>query len=380
MSPHLVDWRLAERIAVAVAGGDDAGSHPAILRDERLRETCSEALGLVLGYSRLEPGAKIPPGEPVDRAGWSRGVLATVRGFADELAGLGSVEVSLPGPLGRIARSFVGAGAATEVGLAAGYAARRVLGQYELALVGPERPPRLLFVAPNVIEAAAKLEVDLERFTRWVALHETTHAVQFSAASWLRDHLGGLIRELLRGAAEHISVGELARRLARDPRGAVSSFLRGDMAKALVGPEQAPALDRIQAAMTVIEGHAEHVMDAAGPEFVGDVEGLRRKLEDRRARRGPLEIVIGRLLGMDLKLRQYELGKRFCDAVVAEAGIVGLNRAWAGPESLPTLEELNKPSAWLDRVLQGMGAGRRSQRANTPCGYKPHSPGAKLQT
>jgi coenzyme F420 biosynthesis associated uncharacterized protein len=349
-----VDWRLAERVAVTVAGGDGDGSgDPAgLLRADRLRERCTESLALVQAYSQLEPGGPIPPGEAVDRATWARGVLWTLRGFAEELEGLGSIEASLPGPLGRVARALLGAGTATELGLAAGYAARRVLGQYDIALVGPHRPPRLLLVAPNMAHAASELEVDLERFARWVTLHETTHAVQFSTAPWLRDHLGGLIRGLLRGAAEHISLGDLARRVARDPRGAVSSFLRGDMAKALVGPDQAPALDRIQATMTVIEGHAEHVMDGAAPGFVDDVEDLRRKLRARRARRGPLEVMAGRLLGMDLKLRQYELGKGFCDAVAREVGIEGLNRVWTGPESLPTLEELREPLTWLDRIAQ----------------------------
>jgi coenzyme F420 biosynthesis associated uncharacterized protein len=354
MSGSLVDWHLAERVAVAVAGGGDGsgGAPPAALAAARLEQTCAEAVELVNAYGRLEPEAPIPRGEPVDRAAWSRGALGTLRGFAHELEGHGSLDISLPGPLGRIARSLLGAGTATEIGLAAGYAARRVLGQYDVALVEPERPPRLLFVTPNLRHAARELDVELGRFVRWVALHETTHAVQFSAAPWLRDHLGRLIRGLLEGAAERVNVGELARRLARDPRGALSGFLRGDMAKALLGPDQAPALDRIQAAMAVIEGHAEHVMDGAALVFVDDVEGLRRGLEARRARRGPLEVVLGRLLGMDLKLRQYELGKGFCDAVATEAGIGGLNRVWAGPESLPTLEELENPSGWLDRVRQ----------------------------
>jgi coenzyme F420 biosynthesis associated uncharacterized protein len=354
VSGSLVDWHLAERVAVAVAGrgdGSDAAP-PAALSAAHLERTCAEALGLVNGYGRLEPEGPIPRGEPVDRATWSRGALGTLRGFAHELEGHASLDLALPGPLGRLARSLLGAGTATEIGLAAGYAARRVLGQYDVALVGPERPPRLLFVAPNLQHAARELDVELERFVRWVALHETTHAVQFSAAPWLRDHLGGLIRGLLEGAAGRISAGELARRLVRDPRGALAGVLRGDMAKALRGPDQAPTRDGIQATMTVIEGHAEHVMDGAAPGFVDDVEGLRRRLKARRARRGPLEMVLGRLLGMDLKLRQYELGKGFCDSVAAEAGIDGLNRVWAGPDSLPALEELESPSVWLDRVRQ----------------------------
>lgn len=359
MSASLVDWRLAERIAVAVAGGEDGGpgidaSGPAILRPENLEPVCSRALELVRGYALLDPVGEIPGPEPVGRASWSRGVLGTLRELAAELERTGALEISLPGPLGRIARSLVGVGTATEVGLAAGYAARRVLGQYDVALVGAERPPRLLFVVPNLTGAAAEMEVEPDSFVRWVALHETTHALQFAAAPWLRDHLGGLIRELLTGAAAQVSLGELARRLARDPKGAVSSFMRGDIAKALVGDRQAPLLERIQATMTVVEGHAEHVMDGAAADFVPDVAGLRRKLEGRRTQRGPLETMLARLLGLDLKLRQYRLGKEFCDEVATEGGIEALNCIWEAPDGLPTTAELERPREWLERTRAGV--------------------------
>lgn len=352
MSSPLVDWRLAERIAVTVAGREDAEGQPtpSILRSESFEAVCATALGLVGSYARLEPLGSIPEPELVGRAEWSRGVLATLGELTGELERTGSFELSLPGPLGRIARSLVGIGTGTEVGLAAGYAARRVLGQYDIALVGAERPSRLLFVVPNLTATASELEIDVDDFVRWVAMHETTHALQFAAAPWLRDHLGELIRGMLSRAGAQISLGELAGRIARDPRGAVSSFLRGDIAKALVGDAQVPALDRIQATMTVIEGHAEHVMDGAGGEFVPSVEALRANLERRRSRRGPVETMIARILGLDLKLRQYRQGKAFCDEVVAEAGIDGLNRIWTGPDALPSAAELEQPRAWVERT------------------------------
>ncbi len=242
-----------------------------------------------------------------------------------------------------MARSVIGAATGTEVGLAAGYAARRVLGQYDLPIVGPDRAPRLLFVAPNLAGAAADLGVETEPFVRWVALHETTHAIQFAVAPWLRDELGGLVRRLLSGAAANVRISDLLRRAVSDPRGAVSGLLRGDIARAIAGPEQLPTLDRIQATMTVIEGHAEHVMDAAAAEFVPDVEGLRRRLESRRSSRGPLETIVGRLLGLDLKLRQYRLGKSFCDEVAAQGGAEALNRVWDGPGLAPDPRRAGQP-------------------------------------
>jgi coenzyme F420 biosynthesis associated uncharacterized protein len=349
MSGSLVDWRLAQRVAAGVAGSEDA---PAAgpLRPASLADTSAEAERLVRSYALLGGAGAIPSPEPVGRGEWSAAIITTLRDLAVELEREQEVAITLPGPLGRIARSLVGAATGTEVGLAAGYASRRVLGQYDVALVGAERPPRLLFVAPNLIRGAADLDIDLGEFVRWVALHETTHALQFATASWLRDHLGGLVRSLLSAAVAGVGIGDLARRVVRDPRGAISSFLRGNLAAALAGPEQAPVLARIQAAMTVIEGHAEHVMDAAAPGFVGDVTELRRRIEARRADRGPLETIMSRLLGLDLKLRQYELGKWFCDAVAERGGVQALNLLWQGPDSFPAPDELERPEHWLERV------------------------------
>ena len=147
------------------------------------------------------------------------------------------------------------------------------------------------------------------------------------------------------------SIGQAARRLLRaDPRAAVRKVLRGDLARLLAGPEQARTLDRLQAVMSVIEGHAEHVMDAAAAALDPGYARLRERLEARRASRGGLGEVIARILGLELKLRQYTVGKAFCDGVVAEAGIEGLNQVWRAPEALPTLAELEQPQRWLRRV------------------------------
>lgn len=351
MSDSVVDWGLAGRLARGVSGGADVAAARALpLKPEALAATGAEAEGLVRAYSRLDPATPLPAPEAVDRSAWADTILFTLRELAGELEPEAGLELSLPGPLAEIARRLVAAAGAAEVGLAVGYASRRVLGQYDIALVGAERPPRLLFVAPNLAASAGQLGSDLEQFVRWVALHETTHAVQFAAAPWLRDHLGELIRRLLEGAMGGAGLGELSRRIASDPRGALSAFLKGDLAKAIAGPEQEPLLGRIQATMTVIEGHAEHVMDGAAGEFVADVEGLRARLKERRQSRGPIETVLARLLGLDLKLRQYELGKAFCDEVARREGLGALNRLWAGSEALPDLEELSDPPRWLARV------------------------------
>ena len=162
---------------------------------------------------------------------------------------------------------------------------------------------------------------------------------------WLAEHLRGLATELLDGAAR-ASTRELWRRRPggslRDPRELVRALLRGELSRLLADPERAAVLDRLQATMSVIEGHAEHVMDACAADLGPELAELRRRLERRRARRGGLGELIARLLGMDLKLRQYELGKAFCDAVVADAGADALRRSGGRPPTCPTSTSSNR--------------------------------------
>ena len=348
---QFVDWGLAERVALAVGGNDDG---PGLFDQEALDSACTEATALALDYSRLSPDGKLPRPELVDRAEWTRLGLRTLRELSEGLEPQIADGLSFPGPLGSIARSLAGRAAGAEAGIAVGYGSRKVLGQYDVALVPTERQPRLVFVGANLAAAQLELGGDTGVFLRWIAVHESTHAIQFASVPWLRPHLGALIEQLVGGASTRLDQGSLralARRLLHsDPRAAVRTILRGDLARLLAGPEQRATLDRLQAAMSVIEGHAEHVMDAAPRDLDPGYARLRGRLEARRTSRSGLGEVILRILGLELKLRQYRVGKSFCDTVVAEAGIEGLNRAWRESEALPTLPELEQPRAWLARV------------------------------
>jgi len=352
----LVDWGLAQRVATALAreGERPANGATAPFGREALAAACADAVDVVLGYTRLQPSGELPEPELVDRAEWVRTGLRTLRELSGGLEDRIADGISLPGPLGGVARSLAGAAAGAEAGIAVGYGARRVMGQYDIALVEAAREPRLLFVGSNLAHAHAELGEDPGLFLRWVAVHETTHAVQFGSVGWLRSHLAKLLEELIEGAAAGLdgnSLRQLAGRLFRaDPRRTIRTVLRGDLPRVLAGPQQARTLDRLQMAMTVIEGHAEHVMDAATDASDPGYARLRERLETRRSNRGGLGEVISRLLGMELKMRQYRLGKAFCDEVVAEAGIDGLNRVWRSPDDVPTPAELERPLDWLRRV------------------------------
>jgi coenzyme F420 biosynthesis associated uncharacterized protein len=359
VSANLVDWTLAERIAAAVGSrGGDGASPPSLgsgpFPPAALEASCARAADEVIAYTGLRPATPPPPPEAVGRAAWAANALALLRELGGELDQRAAGKIDAPAGLGRLARSAVGAGLAAEAGAVAGYASRKVLGQYDISLVDPRRPPRLLFVVPNLRVAQVQLGADPATFLHWVALHEITHAVQFGAVPWLREHVADLVRRIVGGAAEWLQSGGLrqaAARLARtDPRRIGGAVVRGELARALADPEQGPLVDRLQATMAVIEGHAEHVMDAAATDLGGEHAVLRERLEARRRSRTGIDAIVGRLLGLELKLRQYRLGKQFCDSITDAAGVDGLSRVWQSPEALPHLGELERPREWMARV------------------------------
>ncbi len=256
----------------------------------------------------------------------------------------------LAGPV----RSIAGAALGAQVGGLAGLLGKRVLGQYDLALMDADVAPRLLFVEPNLREAAMELDVDPAELWRWVCFHEVTHAVQFGGVPWLRPHLAGMLSELLADIDPDIDLrGLLTLPSTDDVKAFVGAVRSGEVFRLVGGAEKAELLDRVQATMALIEGHAEHVMDAVGADALDDLPGLRAAMDRRRegrATRDPLFAWLQKLLGFELKMRQYTLGKAFCDEVAERAGVEGLHRAFASPELAPTLAELEDPAGWVQRT------------------------------
>ena len=335
----VIDWGIAGQVARGVAGLQPAGERAPF---EAVSEPAAESERLVSAYTGLVPTSPLPAPEAVDRSEWIAANLDSLRGVLDPVAGrLGS----RLGPVGGAAGMLL----AIEAGAISGFLAGRVLGQYEFAPLDPEGPVRLLFVPPNLGHAAKTLDADPDQLLRWVALHETTHALQFGAVPWLREHLAGLIGEMLE-ALDVDPKGLLRLPDPSDLRGLVERVRRDGLAFLAVSPERRHLLEGAQAFMALIEGYAEHVMDAVGAGLLTDLDAMRAAMTRRRTERSGLLRVLEKLIGLDLKLRQYEQGKRFCDAVVAAGGIEALNRAWATPESLPSFAELDDPAGWLART------------------------------
>ena len=344
----LVDWNMAERVARALSGTGPRWDGS----EEELRSESDRAAELVRRYTGLKPKGGVPPAELVDRDEWAEVNLETFRELSGRVeARLESRMKDSNGKGGGLQRTIVRAATGAEIGLAVGYLSQRVIGQYDVALIGPARAPRLLFVGPNLSAARARLEVDRDLFLRWIALHETTHAVHFSAVPWLREHIGANVEELFEKAAVEVKPGELLGKLARtNPRELVRSATNGELATLLWPEPQRRQVERLTATMTLVEGYAEHVMDAVGDQLDPGFTDLRRALDRDRERRGLLDSIVSKVLGLEMKLAQYRRGKAFADEVVRAHGIRTLNRAWSGPEALPRPEELDDPAAWVERV------------------------------
>ncbi|MEU9235058.1 zinc-dependent metalloprotease [Streptomyces subrutilus] len=366
---EMVDWNLAVATATRLVRPG-----PEVSRDEaravvaELRGHARTSERHVREFTRmihaLPEGAPVPdtPVLVVDRAGW---VKANVAGFRELLQPLlGKMQERRAGTPGAAVLGAVG-GKVTgvELGMLLSFLASRVLGQYEtFAPVTRDLPGsgtgggRLLLVAPNIVHVERELEVNPHDFRLWVCLHEETHRTQFTAVPWLRDHLEGEIQTFL-GATEidPMTVLERLREAAQSFSGARPDAERGEEGRSLVEivqtPEQREVLGRLTAVMSLLEGHADFVMDGVGPQVVPSVAEIREKFQQRRASgAGRLDAALRKLLGLDAKLRQYRDGERFVRAVVDQVGMDGFNRVWTSPNTLPTKSEVARPAEWVARV------------------------------
>jgi coenzyme F420 biosynthesis associated uncharacterized protein len=373
----VIDWGTAQRVGELVAGSPPFGG----VRSASVEPLVREFAGTVGAYSGLVSATELPALELVDRPGWIAANLKSMRPLlapiTEPLAGGAGV---FSGPLRSVSGLLMG----VQVGALTGVLSQRVLGQYDLALLDASVTPRLLLLAPNLARAASALGVDRDELVLWVSIHEITHAVQFAGAPWLREYLGGMLKELIAGLQVTISGGSVdedadaneaaagdddaangGRRgwmpgMPKLPdvaelRDMVERARRGELLRLTLGEDRWALVERMQAAMSLIEGHAEHVMDAVGADVLPSLPRLRAAMNHRREHRGLPWRVLERLLGLELKLRQYETGRRFCDAVVEAGGPPALALAWSGPDALPTPAELEQPSLWIARVPGARG-------------------------
>ena len=339
---EMVDWDLAVRI-----GSGLAGDGPSVPREEaaavvaELHAGATRSTGLVRDFTGLDAPGGTAPVLVVDRPGW---VQANADAFRSVLAPVVDKLMEKKPPTG-LALTVGAKVTGAEVGGLLGFLAGKVLGQFD-----PFHDPhgRLLLVAPNIVHVERELGVDPHDFRLWVCLHEETHRVQFTAVPWMREHLFSEVQALA-GTLDSASLLEDGLQRITE---AVRSGGRGaSIMEMLSSPAQREILDRVTGMMSLLEGHADVVMDGVGPTVIPSVARIRTAFDERRKGAGTLDRVLRRLLGLDAKMAQYRDGARFVRGVVDKVGMTEFNAVWERPENLPSKAEIADHDAWVARVL-----------------------------
>ena len=340
----MVDWDFAVSLGARVAGdGPQMAPGAAAATVAELREGAERSGPLVREFTGLVAADRTAPVLVVDRRGW---VQANADGFATIIGPLTEKLSATKGPPTGLSLAIGSRVTGAEVGLLLGFLGTKVLGQFD-----PFFDPtgRLLLVAPNIVHVERELGVDPHDFRLWVCLHEETHRVQFTAVPWMRDHLFGEMNALLDSFEPTEFLGDGLRRVSEAVRGGVAA--KGNLLEAVSTPEQRAIMDRVTGVMSLLEGHADVVMDGVGPSVIPSVDKIRAKFTKRREGVGTLDKVLRRLLGLDAKMAQYRDGAVFVRHVVDKVGMEEFNAVWAEPANLPDKAEIADPDAWVARVL-----------------------------
>ncbi|USQ79601.1 zinc-dependent metalloprotease [Ornithinimicrobium faecis] len=341
-----VDWDFAASAGRRLAPpGPKAGRAQIERLVAELRDATERAVEPVAHTSGLRAPEEAPTPLVVDRGGWIEANTASLRGMLGPVLDHVVTRRKDNQP-SETAQRFGGRMTGTEVAGMLAWMSTKVLGQYDLA---PEGTPRLLLVAPNILAVERDLGVDPADFRLWVCLHEETHRVQFTAVPWLRQHIVDAAREL---GTELVPESDQMSQRLQEIVTALPGVLRGesDITQVLATPEQRERLAEVTAVMSLLEGHADVIMDDVGPSVIPSVATIRARFQERRKGSGGVDRILRRLLGMDAKMAQYRDGAVFVRSVTDQVGRDGFNRVWESPETLPRAAEIADPAAWVRRV------------------------------
>lgn len=345
----VVDWGLAERVAVRAAGQEpfaDSYHYESLTSDfTELTVLAEDQVAAATGLRSLSGNARA---RVTDRQGWVRANIASfqrlLRPITDKL------DVISNGPFAPVASRIAGA----EVGMILGWMSSRVLGQYDLLVVEDENPEDqdlVYFVGPNILGLEKRFAFPPREFRHWLALHEVTHRAQFTGIPWMREHFLGLVQETVGSVdPDPKRITEALGRLASDIRAGKNPLDDGGMMAVLASPEQRLVLDQVAGLMSLLEGHGDVTMDRAGADQIPSSARFGQVLRQRRQQGNPAAKLLQKIIGIDAKLKQYEQGEAFIESVEKHGGTELLDVAWVDPTNLPSIAEIRDPSAWIARV------------------------------
>ena len=343
--PQAVDWERARRVALRVSGWDQFPVTDRAAKEAQYREFVQQSEAAISAYLGVSLPKSVEEVIVVDRKEWLTANFETLKQTLEPVEDLYK------------ALHERGQGSAWDAPLAGlqlggvfGYLARRVLGQYEMGLLAPEPPEQgvLYFVEPNIERVQTKLGLS-DEFRYWIALHEVTHVFEFEAHGWVRGHFSGLVREFMGAmtqelAEQGIGLGAFVQRLKSN-----ASFERHWLSWVMT-PEEHALFERLQALMSLVEGYSDHVMNELGRQLLPNFAEIERKVKASKQTRSPLDELLERLMGIDLKRAQYREGEAFVNEVIAARGLNFLNQVWEKPENLPSLAEVRSPQLWINRL------------------------------
>lgn len=356
--PTLIDWKGARSFAARMNSQSRLSAETREELDAHYASLVDEAAPIVAEYTGMELPYQLTGVYAFDRIDW---VDANIRNFQElfePIEQLNPLRMESKASSFNLAWGTVNQRILTaEIGLLLGYLGRRVLGQYDMTLLGrePVEGGRLYFVHPNIQNVERNLRLPSSEFRLWLALHEVTHAFEFEANSWLQEHFNELLKEyisFLNKDAEHLKRGMDGLRIFwRRARNGES--ISGNWFEYVMNKEQRDLFNRMQALMSVVEGYSNHVMNAVGKDLIPSYEVISRRFERRLSQRTMVEVMFARITGLDVKMEQYRKGEAFIEALCAAGGHEFAKRVWEGPEMLPSIDEINDPQLWIDRIRAG---------------------------
>lgn len=366
----LIDWERARTVAVAMNRDAALTMAERTRLDREYYDLVQQTIPLVAAQSGVSLPRPLDDIYAFDRVDWINANIEAFKRMFEPLEQLdifGNPDASRsPNALwSGLNRTVVSA----ELGLLLGYLARRVLGQYDLALLGREpieTTGKLYFVQPNIRNTERTLGIPPDQFRLWLALHETTHAFEFEAYPWVREHMNAMIQEyftyltqdieyLKRGLSGLKAFWERAR---TSGSGDGSAWI-----EIVMTPDQRRLFNRMQATMSVVEGYSNYIMNAVGRDLMPDYSQIARRFEQRQRQKSTAEQLLIKLTGLEMKMEQYRLGEAFINEVVRLRGDRFAHRVWDGPEMLPTMDELREPADWVARIdtVTALGSGAASE-------------------
>ncbi len=349
----LVDWPRVEEQALRMVrnapGGVIANRQE---WNRRYRQMVTESTRVITQYTGMHLQEPLTAVYVFDRQDWIRANLdgfqrlfGRIEEIQSQLKQSGTLASVLMVEMNRTVLSM-------QLGVLVGYLARRVLGQYDLSLLGKEAVTtgNLYFVEPNIARIEKELSLPGDDLRMWIALHETTHAYEFEGNPWLREHFNSLLEgyfENLNAQMQRFrgvrAVLRVAERLRADEQ-------REGWMELFMSSEQRQLFRKIQGIMSLLEGYSNHIMNTVGETILPDFQQIKDRIEQRHKRNSITDKIFARLTGLNLKMEQYRLGEIFVNDVVNRKGIQFMNRVWNGPEALPSMDEIRQPERWIRRI------------------------------